>query len=225
MKDLELLNELLAGEMTHDIKNFVYSIAVDAHTLAQLADGQPRLLTIISRVQSSCVFAMNCLANVAEIGELENHRASLRKEWIEGNSIASIFERHCECFYFKEKNISVIIDPPEAGFGISADRALLDRIFQNLIANAARYTPSGGQVRVSFSPGSTIHISNTAEQIPENCRTVLFEKFAPAVSDRSVYAKGLGLYYCKLAMDAQGGEIAFSRTENENRFSLIFKQK
>ena len=96
---------------------------------------------------------------------------------------------------------------------IDADPELLARILANLLSNAFKHTPSGGRIVIGArDEGGEIvtTISDDGEGIPEELQPHIFEKFVAGESDdkhRRMYDSGLGLTFCRLAVQAHGGRI------------------
>ena len=93
---------------------------------------------------------------------------------------------------------------------VRADPLLLKRVMENLLDNSLRHTPPKGRVHVGVHKSEVIEISvsNDGPVIPPDERMRIFDKFYRVERDRStVRSAGLGLYFCKRALDAQGGEI------------------
>jgi NtrC-family two-component system sensor histidine kinase KinB len=97
--------------------------------------------------------------------------------------------------------------PPQ----IRADPLKLSWVVSNLIANALRYTPSGGTISVSLSgtkSGARLRVSDTGPGIPAQVREHLFERFAQwRVNGSEPGSAGLGLAIAKEIVDAHGGRI------------------
>lgn len=91
------------------------------------------------------------------------------------------------------------------------DTVLLARVLQNLVSNASKFTPPGGQISVDIAPpplGKAIHIRvrDTGMGIRPEALPHIFERFYQARNgDRR--GSGLGLYFCRLAIEAHGGTI------------------
>jgi NtrC-family two-component system sensor histidine kinase KinB len=85
----------------------------------------------------------------------------------------------------------------------------------NLVGNALKFTPSGGRVEVSARTDDArdrmlVSISDTGEGIPKELQGRIFDKFAIAEARRSSGGRsstGLGLTFCKLIVEAHGGQI------------------
>ncbi|MCE7948449.1 MAG: GAF domain-containing protein [Chloroflexi bacterium CFX4] len=99
---------------------------------------------------------------------------------------------------------------------VAVDREQIKRVLFNLLDNAIRHTPSGGQIRVSASLERitaermlTISVTDTGKGIPPEQRTRIFEKFVQISKSavRGHRGSGLGLTFCRLAVEAHGGKI------------------
>ena len=107
------------------------------------------------------------------------------------------------------------IAPSLATALVDIDLGLIERVLNNLLDNARRFTPSGGEVRVIVSPSNREHSVNvqvvdTGSGIPENMREQIFLEFQQVEDQKPVNGKrgnGLGLAFCKLALEAHGQRI------------------
>jgi signal transduction histidine kinase len=95
---------------------------------------------------------------------------------------------------------------------LEADHSLLMRTLENISSNALRYTPSGGRIRLEGrAVGNEVlfAVRNDGPVIPDAARAALFEKYVQAGSaqENRRAGWGLGLYFCKLCVDAHGGRI------------------
>jgi signal transduction histidine kinase len=84
-------------------------------------------------------------------------------------------------------------------------------VLQNLIENAAKYTPAGGRVRIRAAAAddwAVVGVANTGNPIPAGAREKLFERFhrGPTVGE-NVRGHGLGLNIARELVRAHGGEL------------------
>jgi signal transduction histidine kinase len=90
------------------------------------------------------------------------------------------------------------------------DEEITRRVFGNLLQNALKFTPQGGTVRVCAGRKkdmARLEISDTGPGIAPEHHGKIFEKFGYVTKPLHQYSTGLGLTFCKLAIEAQGGEI------------------
>jgi signal transduction histidine kinase len=98
---------------------------------------------------------------------------------------------------------------------LRGDENKLRRTLVNLLGNAIKFTPSGGTVTIGVrhsreGPSVVFSISDTGEGIPAEAFGRIFEKFGQVQSRQGgrIMSTGLGLTFCKLAVEAHGGQIA-----------------
>jgi signal transduction histidine kinase len=108
-----------------------------------------------------------------------------------------------------EKRLVMDNDIPASLPRVAADPELLSRVLENLLGNAVKFTPYGGCVTVSASalPGEPVRVAvrDTGPGLQPEVKRNLFQKF---VSGRHAErGSGLGLAFCRLAIEAHGGRI------------------
>ena len=95
---------------------------------------------------------------------------------------------------------------------VLVDKEIVARILQNFLANALRFTPGSGEIRLGIAveaDHTRVFVSDTGPGIPPSLRDSIFDKFVQAsgsAQDRT-RGTGLGLAFCKLAVEAHGGRI------------------
>jgi signal transduction histidine kinase len=105
------------------------------------------------------------------------------------------------------------IDVESAGaVEVSCDGALVRRVIENLVTNALRHTPAGSPIRISIGScegRARVAVHDQGYGVPPEATERIFEKFGTVEARReSVYhSVGLGLAFCKLAVEAHGGTI------------------
>jgi signal transduction histidine kinase len=95
---------------------------------------------------------------------------------------------------------------------VRIDPDLFWRIFENLLDNAARFAPRGGRCTLSVlrdASGVEIAVGNNGPPVPEKERQTIFGRFYQVEARRAAARanRGLGLFFCKLAVEAHGGSI------------------
>lgn len=107
---------------------------------------------------------------------------------------------------------SLAIDIPADLPSIWVDETHLADIIVNLVDNAVKYSPEGGEIRISAHNGEieiVLSVSDEGTGIPLAEQSRIFERFHRAnnAANREVYGQGLGLYFCRKLIEAQKGKI------------------
>lgn len=201
--------------VVHDLKNPLASIMGNIQ-LIQMQSVEmmtpARLAELLQRTQESARQLMRMILNILQIGKLEEQKMPLRLEPVPLHHVVQ--ENLDEMMGLSardgirlENRVSPDMPAPRA------DRELVSRVIANLLNNAFKHTPSGGQVVVDAQRDGghiTLTVSDTGEGIPEDLQPRIFEKFVAGESDagkRMLFDSGLGLTFCRLAVDCHGGRI------------------
>lgn len=101
---------------------------------------------------------------------------------------------------------------PEDPVMAIVDRDVVSRVLQNLLGNALKFTPATGAITVEVEANDDmvrVAVSDTGPGIPREYRERVFEKFGQvdAVLRGQRFSTGLGLTFCRLAVEAHGGRI------------------
>ncbi len=107
---------------------------------------------------------------------------------------------------------------------LQCDIGMSERILVNLLSNAAKYSPCGSEIAFGAEPdpgGVKLWVRSSGAVIPPRLHKKIFEKFGVAdqSSNRPALSTGLGLAFCKMAVEAQGGTIGLlSEPDTGNTF-------
>jgi two-component system, sensor histidine kinase and response regulator len=109
----------------------------------------------------------------------------------------------------RTRMIEVVSDEPVE---LACDDRLMQRVLENLVNNAIKHTPAGGRICVSATrTGDRVRVAvhDEGPGVPPEARERIFEKFETlaARNARDYHSVGLGLAFCKLAIEAHGGTI------------------
>ncbi|MGJ2518996.1 ATP-binding protein, partial [Salmonella enterica subsp. enterica serovar Paratyphi A] len=105
----------------------------------------------------------------------------------------------------------------------TGDRGMLRRALSNLLDNALRFTPPGGEVRVRIEDGVRLSVENTGDGIPTELLPRLFDRFYradPARHEGSSEHAGLGLAITQSIVRAHGGRIYCEGKAGWTRFVI-----
>jgi two-component system phosphate regulon sensor histidine kinase PhoR len=159
------------------------------------------------------------------VRNIEEGKLELRKELCSFDRIEEMIGRYVLYPLFAEKQITVTVQPPSFPLKLYADTYLFEQMCHNLLNNALKYTPPSGTIRVSMSGEKgeiRLCFFNSGKPIPDEQKELIFEKYLTGGKKRSKYSKGLGLYFCRMAMEMHGGKIWVEPGSEGNSFYLAF---
>jgi len=174
------------------------------------ADGARRWL---GAAQSGSDRMLRMIDQLLDISKLESGRMTTEVKAIEA---AALFEETAQRFASLAREIDVrlqIVASPDLP-PLQVDPALMGRVLGNLVDNALKFTDNGGVIRLwarqdpEDSGGAILlGVSDTGPGIPAEAQPLLFQKFQQVSMQGRRRGTGLGLPFCKLAVEAHGGRI------------------
>jgi len=187
-----------AGEMTDKQKDILYACREDGERLERLM----RDLTDLSSIES---------------GEAAPRLAPVRIEDVVQSAVET-FRLRAEA---KDQSLKTDIAP--ALPLLNADAEQIKRVLENLLSNAIRYTPRGGEIRITAARREdyvSISVADTGHGIPPEHLTLLFHRFL-SVPGAKPGSTGLGLAISKRLVEAHGGQIS-ARSEVGRGTTITF---
>jgi len=113
----------------------------------------------------------------------------------------------------KRGEVTLVGDVDEGVENMLADNDLVVRVLVNVLSNALKFSPTGSTVQIRASRHENqqvaIHVHDEGKGIPKEWADKVFDKFAQVDAKRqgTIIGSGLGLTFCRLAIEAQGGRI------------------
>jgi signal transduction histidine kinase len=215
----ELKGEFVAT-ISHELRTPLAAIYGSAQTLQrrdlQLDDGMRlRLLDVITTESERLTRIAGdiLLANTLDSGRLrlETGRVDL------GDLTKEVVEEMRSAFA-ERQDITIRLCPVNGGTQVSADPDKLRQVLINLVDNAVKYSPDGGNVEVEVEPrdsGIRVVVRDQGIGIPGKEQQRIFGKFYrvdPQLS-RGVGGTGLGLYICRELVRRMQGRISVESRE------------
>ena len=142
-----------------------------------------------------------------------------------GSVIQEILNQHKSVI--AEKKINMVVDVPlSSSFSFKFDKERLAIVFDNILANAVKYTPPGGKISIkSFRREKDIQfkITDTGIGIPKKDLDKIFSKFYRSKNavGFETSGSGLGLYVAKTIIEKHGGTITLESEENQGTTFII----
>jgi two-component system OmpR family sensor kinase len=209
LTEVDLLRRELVANVSHDLRTPLASLQGYLDTLllkeGQLTPAEQRRFLEIASKHSERLGKL--VAELFELAKLDSQVTPIR---VEPFSMAELVQDVVQKFELRARQGSVTL---EAEVGpdlplVMGDIALMERVLENLIENAIRYTPAGGRVRVSLTPEQgrlVVRVSDTGAGIEEASLPHIFDRFwrGDDAASRGSGA-GLGLAIAKRILEMHG---------------------
>lgn len=214
LQALEEWRDDMTHMIIHDLRTPLTSVMMSMQTLEVVGDinqEQREIMEMAITGGETLLGMINDLLDIEKInsGSLQLDYTTFDVAHFVASSVAQVAS------LLKEKNLSLIEQVEKDSFTISADENKLRRTLVNLLGNAIKFTPSGGTVTIDArrdEEGRALRVSviDTGEGIPSQWLTRIFDKFGQVQSRKEgrMASTGLGLTFCKAAVEAHGGQIA-----------------
>ena len=212
LEETERLRAEFLGLVSHELRAPLTSIKGSAVTLLEEHEAlDPAEMRAFFRIIAEQAGHMRGLiADLLDAGRIESGTLSVSPERC---AAADLVERARRAFATGPSARPVAVDLPRGLPPVTADRRRIVQVLNNLLANAARHTPSSSVVRISAQPDGhdvAISVADDGEGLSPERLAQLFAKHAGGASGTAGH--GLGLSICKGLVEAHGGRI---RAESE----------
>jgi signal transduction histidine kinase len=120
----------------------------------------------------------------------------------------------------REGEVTLEVNPPDAVVSVYADISLIQRVLENLVGNALKYTPAGGTVSISVQRSAAavgVSVTDTGPGIPLEALPHIFDRFykADQHDDQRKGSMGLGLAIAKRILELHSSEISVESKERQ----------
>ena len=210
-REAEEMKSTFVSVVSHELKTPVSLIKGYANTLAREdADWDKATVREGLQVISEESDRLNHLINnLLDASRIQAGAFSLERGDV---SIPRLAGKVVENFRLQTAAHRFILDFAQDFPVISGDEERLRQVFDNLVGNAIKYAPEGGEIRIGgWSDGAqvTVYVADQGIGIPAEEQDQLFQRFYRVDSSlrRKTQGAGLGLYLCRSIVEAHGGRI------------------
>lgn len=229
LRHQQKLRDELSKMLVHDLKGPLSEVVANLDILSySIGDANREFL---EGAQMGCDRAVRMVSNLVSVDKIEDGRMELIREEIEP---ANLLEESLSNIkgLAKIKNVELRMEQDADSAFIKADRVLILRVLQNLLTNALGYSPpntaiSFGCRLLDDAQCVEFYVQDQGPGIPHARQKLIFEKYA-RISEKqdALVGTGLGLYFCKLAVEEHHGKIGVeSRIGQGSRFYFSLPAK
>ena len=250
LQEMEILREGLTHMIVHDLRTPLTSLLTGMETVKMMGELNPVQQECVQLAVQGGESLLRMINDLLDIWKMEDHSLQVNRGEVDAGELTKIAASRVQnIIKAKSQNLDFYISPALTVLKTDAD--LLERTLVNLLGNALKFSPSRSTVHVSLRPAHEaaqqsdlspcaqqvlesaapesvlISVRDEGEGIPERDFDRIFEKFGQ-VEDRKAGRKmssGLGLTFCKMAVEAHGGKIWVESTLGQgSTFSLLLPQ-
>jgi signal transduction histidine kinase len=204
---LGLQKEMLMAFVVHDLKNPVGSMDLLAQTLLR-----DRALPqdTAGQIRGAARQLLRLIHNLLDISKSEEGKLAPKRVEIDLHALLDEIRGE---FAAQAQAARVTLEAAASTPALVADQDLIRRVLENLTENAIRHAPRGSAVRIHAERrdgGAELLVTDRGAGIPTELRERVFDRFVQldrADGAASRGGRGLGLTFCKLAVEAHGGRI------------------
>jgi signal transduction histidine kinase len=212
------LREDMAHMLVHDLRNPLVPIRGLAELLLLRHTFAPEVTKDLKTIYTQALRLNDYLNDMLLLAKMEKGVLSLNRSGVDLNALVeAVKENHR--MVAESKEIRLLINLPEETNTVFLDVHLFQRVLDNLFSNALKFSPIQSTINVTvaypnptnehgFTPSFRLKVADAGPGIPEKYRVSIFDKFKIIdLRKQDVPQIGLGLAFCKLVVEAHGGEI------------------
>lgn len=210
LREVERLRDSLTHMIVHDLRTPL--TAIEGYLDLLLAEENAfsdKHRGYIDRARRGSVTLIALISSLLDVNRLESGEMPVQRERCDLCVIASQAKASLEGLTVGR---AVSVEEGDVPVFAIGDPQILQRVIANLLGNALKFTPKSGSVTVrTLARGATarVEVRDTGYGIASEYLDRVFDKFAQveARAEHKSYSSGLGLTFCKLAIEAHGGRI------------------
>ncbi len=219
LAQLLTLREDMANMMVHDMRNPLTSMIGYSQLLERLSLSEEQVKDIAQKIVSEGQRLNRFIDDMLLMAKMEENELQLNPTETDIVALVHTTIKHLHVSA-SAKNIALEFTPPPQPPVVPVDTNLFQRVLDNLVSNAIKYSPQDTTVHITVAPVSDgshtarITIADEGPGISDEQKQTIFKKFdTGAISGNKVLQIGLGLAFSKMVVEAHHGTLTV--TDNQ----------
>lgn len=209
-QDKESLVQLIVHDLRSPVNAIMLSVEFIAQDLERRRAASPELKEALGDVTATSNRLTAMITQILDTAKLEEGRLTLDRATVPASELLDGARQHATAIARgKAIDVQVAVAP---GLALNADPRLFSRLFENLVSNSIRHTPAVGRILLAAERKQgdiVLSVHNNGAPIDPQERERIFEKFTQgSTRGPRLSGWGLGLYFCRMVVEAHGGRIA-----------------
>ena len=214
----------LINMMVHDLKGPLMEVIsnLDLLTNSEHLDADEK--DFVQTAMEGCTGLYDMVQDMLNLGRMESGMMNLEKAPFNlSETVKTELEKVRR--QAEDNRVTVELKCP-AELTVNADQKLMARVAANLISNGLKYSPPGATLKISISDGGTaaiVLVKDEGPGVPVEYRDSIFEKYVQVElrTHRRQGSTGLGLPFCKMAVEAHGGKVGLNAPDRGSEFYFV----
>jgi signal transduction histidine kinase len=236
------LREDMVNSLVHDLRNPLTSIVLSTDSLqlfGVLSEKQERK---VSQIANNARKLQSLIDNLLIMAKLESGKMVLNYSEVDLDELCQSAVAEFESIAV-QKNVTLVSELPKTvregeqssaliTLGVSpsrlfkVDTAIFRRVLDNLLSNAIKFSPSNSQVALKATylgvGGAKVQVTDSGPGVPNHLRESIFEKYEIGNPIPGLSQLGLGLAFCKMAIEAHHGSITVENNHPQGAIFTVF---
>jgi PAS domain S-box-containing protein len=223
-RELDRLRDDLSAMIYHDLRsplaNVISSLDIMVATQEESNSPNAELIQIAYR---SAERMQRLISALLDISRLEAGQSILKPKITEARTLLQEVIDVVKPNIDTKQQTTALILPQEPIF-LYVDVDMVRRVIINLTENANKFTPNGGAIQlgcIQHDEHVELWVRDSGPGIPPESATTIFEKYVRLQNENAPKGLGLGLAFCRLAVEAHGGKIWVENSQGQgSRFVM-----
>jgi len=225
LQELEAHRDLLVHMVIHDMRSVLQALSGGLEVLEMVEGARlsERGALALGRLKEASTRLQDMSRDVLDVSRIEGGGLGLHRE---DTLLASLLQGALDRMAFLKGHRTLELALADPGLRASLDPGLMQRVLQNLLGNALKFSPDAGgvvQLRAGSCAGDLcLEVCDNGPGIAPEHRDKVFEKFWQAEEGRRQprHSTGLGLTFCRMVVEAHGGRI---RADSEEGWPCVMR--
>jgi signal transduction histidine kinase len=226
LRELEALRDGMSQMIVHDIRSPLTAILgnLELIELCELDKMSPAGCNYVVQGKNAAKMIIELVSDILDVGKMEAGNMKLKLSLC---NPGDLFRNSIAIVESLKGQRQLSLDALGAEMDLQCDVELINRVLYNLLGNAIKFTTKTGTIRCGVEAGPKwvkFSISDDGSGIPIEYHKKIFEKYGQveAYENQRKYSTGLGLTFCKMAVEAHGGQIGLeSEVDKGSTFWFI----
>jgi len=212
LRNMERVRKELVELLVHDLRNPL-TVLLGVLDIIKMLVG--KLLTeeqmrLVDNARRSGHFMLLMIGDMLDVAKLESGSLTLKPLPLDINELLSTTLDQVRALAELE-GLTIHVEAADHLPQIEVDPQLIQRVLANLASNAIKHTPPGGSITLKshLTPEYiVVDVRDTGEGIPPEMQAKIFERFGQVEKEGARIGTGLGLTFCKMAVEAHRGTLS-----------------